>query len=130
MMAGFKGFPEGKVQFTGIPDPFFRELLSEIDHLGELKVTLYAFWRLDHMEGAFRYLRRANFIEDTHFMEGMASAPEKAEPALDEALERGVQRGTFLRATLALEEGEETFYFLNTPKGRALDQVIAGGERS
>ena len=127
-MAGFKGFPEGKVQFTGIPAPFFRELLSEIDHLGELKVTLYAFWRLDHMEGAFRYLRRANFKEDTHFMEGMASAPEKAEPALDEALERGVQRGTFLRTTLAVEEGEETFYFLNTPKGRAAVQAIARGE--
>src|SRR4030067_2717354 len=128
MMAGFKGFPEGKVQFTGIPAPFFRELLSEIDHLGELKVTLYAFWRLDHMEGAFRCVRRANFKEDTHFMEGMGSAPEIAEAALDEALERGVQRGTFLRTTLAVEEGEETFYFLNTPKGRAAVQAIARGE--
>ncbi len=127
-MAIFKGFPEGRVTFTGIPDPFFRELLSEIDHLGELKVTLYAFWCLDHMEGTFRYLRRGSFIDDERFMAGLGSDTQGAEIALDEALERGVQRGTFLKATLTLEDGEETFYFLNTPKGRAAVQAIARGE--
>lgn len=127
-MAGFKGFPEGKVRFTGIPDPFFRELLSEIDHLGELKVTLYAFWCLDNMEGVFRYLRHTYFMEDKRFMDGMGSDPQVAKAALDEALARAVRRGTFLEARLALEEGEETFYFLNTPKGRAAVQAIARGE--
>jgi DNA replication protein len=57
-MSNFKGFPEGKVHLTPVPNPFFTELLPDIDQIGELKLTLYIFWRLDRMEGAFRYLRR------------------------------------------------------------------------
>ena len=75
----FHGFPEGKVRLTPIPAPFFSELLPEIDHLGELKVTLYAFWRLDRMEGAFRYLRQADFAGDERFMQGLGATPAEAE---------------------------------------------------
>jgi DnaD/phage-associated family protein len=124
----FKGFSAGKVRFTPLPGPFFRELLPEIDHLGELKVTLYAFWRLDRMEGVFRWLRRSDFLEDAEFMGGLGPDPAGAEAALDEALQRGEQRGTFLRATLVLEEGEENIYFINSPKGRAAIQAIAKGD--
>jgi DnaD/phage-associated family protein len=127
-MVPFEGFPEGKLNFTALPNPFFDQLLPTIDHLGELKVTLYAFWRLNRMEGAFRYLRRANFAEDARFLGGLAEDGESAELALDEALARCVQRGTFLQASLPLEGGEESYYFLNTPKGRAAVQAIQRGE--
>jgi DNA replication protein len=128
MMAAFKGFPEGKTTFTGLPDPFFSQLLPAIDHLGELKVTLYAFWRLNRMEGTFRYLRRASFLEDTRFMNGLGSPAQSAEQALDEALERCLRRGTLLIASLALEEGPENYFFLNTPKGRTAVEAIALGK--
>ena len=36
----FAGFPSGKMHLTRIPAQFFSELLPQIDHLGELKVTL------------------------------------------------------------------------------------------
>jgi DnaD/phage-associated family protein len=124
----FAGFPEGKVRFTSIPDLFFSQLLPDIDHLGELKVTLYTFWRLDHMEGTFRYLRRENFLEDSDFMAGLAEDSGEAEADLDEALERCVQRGTFLKASLELDESSQDFYFLNTPKGRAAVKAIKQGE--
>lgn len=127
-MPPFRGFPEGKVRFTAIPAPFFSELLPEIDHLGELKVALYAIWRLDRMEGAFRYLRRADFLADGRFMQGLGGAPQEAEAALDEALERCVRRGALLKTRLAFEEGEVDLYFLNSPKGRAAVQAIARGE--
>jgi DnaD/phage-associated family protein len=127
-MAPFKGFLDGKVTFTGIPNPFFGELLPAIDHLGELKVTLYAFWRLNRMEGTFRYLRRASFLEDARFLNGLGPDAQAAGQALDEALERCVRRGTFLKASLILEDGEESYYFLNTPKGRAAVQAIQRGE--
>ena len=39
--------------FTPVPDSFFRHLLSEIEDADELKVTLYALWRIEHMEGRF-----------------------------------------------------------------------------
>jgi DnaD/phage-associated family protein len=127
-MTAFPGFPEGKIDFTHIPDPFFRQLLPLIDHLGELKVTLYAFWRLDRMEGSFRYMQRKIYLEDKDFMRGFADDPDQAAPKLDDALQRCVERGTFLKATLDLEGGPADFFFLNTPKGRAAIQAIERGE--
>lgn len=127
-MATFKGFPEGKVRFTRLPDPLLTELLPAIDHLGELKLILYVFWRLERMEGAFRYLRRANFLEDERFMQGLAEDPAEAEAALDDALQRSVQRGSLLAAALDLKSGREMLYFLNSPKGRAAVQAIQRGE--
>ena len=124
----FKGFAEGKVRFTPVPGPFFRELLPEIDHLGELKVTLYAFWRLNRMEGVFRWLRRSDFLADSEFMQGLGPDVSSAEAALDDALIRCERRGTFLRATLPQEDGEESIYFINSPKGRAAIQAIARGD--
>lgn len=127
-MSIFPGFPEGKVRQTPIPAPFFNELLSDIDHLGELKVTLYTFWRLDRIEGVFRYLRGSDFVEDARFMQGMGPTLQEAEVALGEALGRAVDRGTLLKASVLLEDGDETLYFLNSPKGRAAVQAIARGE--
>ena len=80
------------------------------------------------MEGAFRYLRRASFLEDERFMQGLAASPGGAQAALDDALQRCLQRGSLLEASLDLEGGRETFYFLNSPKGRAAVQAIARGE--
>ncbi|MBU1661033.1 MAG: DnaD domain protein [Chloroflexi bacterium] len=124
----FEGFPAGKVRFARIPGPFFSELLPQIDHLGELKVTLYALWRLDRMEGGFRYLTEADFLEDSHFIGGLADSPEGAEATLKESLVRSVERGTFLKAKFAHGEGEVCLYFFNSPKGRAAVQAIQAGE--
>jgi DNA replication protein len=124
----FKGFPEGKVSFTPVPAPFFSDLLPAIDHLGELKLTVYIFWRLERREGVFRYLRRAEIIEDDRFMQGMGETTALAERALNEALDLAVKRGTLLMAILELEDGTENFYFLNSPKGRAAIKAIQRGE--
>jgi DnaD/phage-associated family protein len=127
-MKSFNGFPEGKVHFTSIPDPFFRSLLPQIDHLVELKTTLYAFWLLNHMEGAFRYLRLQNFLDNQEFMAGLAEEPEQARVKLEDGLARCLERSTLIKATLELENGAEDFYFLNTPKGRAAVKAIGRGE--
>jgi DnaD/phage-associated family protein len=127
-MKKFPGFPEGKVRFTGLPEPFFRELLPLIDDLSELKVTLFALWRLDRMEGAFRYLRWDDFLVDKNIMEGLDPDPGRAATFLEAALARCVARGSLLEATLDLEKGPETFYFLNTARGRAALEAIIRGE--
>ena len=127
-MKPFKGFAEGKLRLTPVPGPFFTELLPDIDHLGELKVTIYAFWRLDRKEGAFLYLRKTDFTEDDGFMQGMQADIGQAGQALAEALQRCVQRGTLLEATVILDEGPEFLYFLNSPKGRAALQAIERGD--
>ena len=124
----FSGFPEGKVRLTPIPAAFFSDLLPAIDHLGELKVSIYAFWRLDNMEGNFRYLRRLDLLQDERFLKGLGETPEQAQVNLDDGLERAVRRGTLLQVTLKLQEEEEQFYFLNSPKGRAGAQAMARGD--
>jgi len=127
-MPPFQGFHDGKVRQISIPLQFFTELLPEIDHLGELKLTAYVFWRLERMEGAFRCLRRADIVEDSRFMQGLGETSPQAEIALDEALDLAVKRGTLLLAILELEKGPESFYFLNSPKGRAALKAIQRGE--
>lgn len=128
-MADFSGF-EGKARLTPIPAQFFRELLPAIDHLGELKVTLYAFWKLDRKEGDVRYLRRQDFSEDALFMQGLADRSDQCQMVLDEALRRAVERGTLLMVELPPQPGaaSEQFYFLNSPRGRAAVQAVRTGK--
>ena len=136
----FSGFPP-KPHTTPVPAQVFTELLPAIDHLGELKLTLYAIWRLDQMEGSTRYLRRADFTVDDGFMSGMGKTRQEAEIILDDALERAITRGTLLAAPLgsALSGGSakskgivegrgETLYFLNTPRGRAALESLQKGK--
>lgn len=127
-MVDFKGFPDKKVQLTPVPGTFFNELLPQIDDLGELKVTLYVFWRLNQLEGKFRYLRQLDFNIDRAFMAGMGDTEQAAQQSLSEALERAVRRGTLLKITLPAEDGEDILYFLNSPKGRAAVEAIRAGE--
>jgi DnaD/phage-associated family protein len=122
----FPGFPEGKVHLTPLPGQLFTDLLPKIDHLGELKVILYAFWKLDHMEGKFRYLRRNDFTDDELIMSGLSDNSQEAESQLDVALDQAVGDGVFLRAVVELES-KEVLFFLNTPKGRAAIQAIEQG---
>lgn len=124
---GFKGFPPGKLHLTPVPEPFFSDLLPQVDHLGELKLTIYLFWRLERMTGDFRYLRRVDLLQDELFLSGLADDPELAAAELDAALDRALRRGTLLQATVAGQNETETLYFLNSPKGRAAVEAIRRG---
>lgn len=116
----FSGFPAGKVSLTRIPGPFFSELLPSIDNLDELKLLLYAFWKLERMEGELRYLQPEDFSEDAAFTAGLAGP-------LADALQSAVNRGALLEAQLELEGSPRRFYFLNTPKGREAVQALQDG---
>ena len=104
-MNKFNGFTSSET-FTSVPDTFFRELLNQIDDAEELRATLFAIWRIDHMEGHVRFLRRADFG-------GFASGVDKA-----------VARGSLLR----VEKEAEEFFFLNSPRGRASVEAIQSGK--
>ena len=127
---GFAGFPPGKQPLIPVPAAFFSELLPQIDDLGELQVTLYAFWALARREGRFRYLQRSEMAADERLMQALAKPGLKTEDALDEALERAVTRGTLLHVSLELAAGTEDFYFFNSAKGRAAVEAIKAGEWS
>jgi DnaD/phage-associated family protein len=116
-MAPFHGFPAGKAHLTPIPASFFSELLPDIDHLGELKVTLFAFWFLDRQEGTIRYITRQDFSNDARLMAGLG---EDAAAVLEDSLARAVRRGSLLC------NGE--IYFLNSARGRAGLEALQRGE--
>jgi len=116
-MKKFKGFTEQET-FTQVPDTFFRRLLNEITDADELKVTLYFFWRIEHMEGRFRSLCRSEIVEDAAFMQSIGEA------GLDAGLEKAVRRGSLLR----IENDEGGFYFLNSPRGRAAAEAMRKGD--
>jgi DNA replication protein len=107
-MSKFQGFSDSET-FIQIPDSFFRHLLIEIDDRDELKVTLYAMWRIEHMEGRVRFLRKQDFV------------PCLPDPG--PALEKAVQRGILLQT----REDGAVLYFLNSPRGRAAAEAFAKG---
>jgi DnaD/phage-associated family protein len=86
-------------------------LLNEITDADELKVTLYALWRFEHMEKRFRFLRAEDLGEIV--------------PAPASALEKACQRGSLLR----VEKDAAVLYFLNSPRGRAAAEAFAKGLR-
>lgn len=128
MEVTFEGYSESEFRGVSLPSAFYRELLPIIDHLGELKVTIYAFWCLEQKEGAFRYLQREDYSRDLHFMEGLGKTDEIAQKVLDESLERAVNRGSLLNAPITLDKGDEQLYFLNTPRGQAAVRAINEGD--
>lgn len=110
----FKGFSESET-FSRLPDGFFHDLLREIGDVEELKVTLYALWRLEHIVGPFRALCETDF-------EGEDLGLNPAQ--IHSGLQKAAGRGSLLKA----EHGADIFYFLNTPRGRAAAQAFAQGK--
>ena len=127
-MKGFAGFSDGKQRSVALPEPFFAELLPLVDHLGELKVTLYAFWRLGRKDGLYRFLLREDLADDELFMAGLAASPRQAAEALDDALERAEARGTLLRVVIEDAQAERHLYFMNSARGREAVEKLTRGE--
>jgi DNA replication protein len=125
-MKGFAGFPEGPMRTTPLPAQFFSDLLPKIDHLGELKITLYAFWVFSRQEGSIHYLTLGTLKKDAELLAALEGGGKSGEQALDDALKRAVARGTLV-AVRASSEGE-TCFFLNSPHGRAAAEGLERGE--
>jgi DnaD/phage-associated family protein len=127
-MSKFAGFSEKQVHKTSIPEVFFHDVLPDIDHLGELKVTLYLFWRFSHMESVVRFLQRSQILKDQRFMAGMGATIAGAIQNLEDSLDRSVHRGTLIKAEIETRGDRETLYFINSPKSRAAVDAIKKGE--
>lgn len=126
-MERFPGFPDGKLTLTPVPEVFFNELLPHINNTGELKITLYFFWRLSRIEGSFPYLRLSDILEDRDLI----ILFQNTEIDLVDALELATARGTLLKATIKSDQTHNkdyhTLFFLNTPKGRGAIEAIGDG---
>jgi len=110
----FKGFTDSET-FTRLPDSFFHHLLNGISEADELKVTLYAIWRIEHLDGPFRALCETDF--DAKDL-GLTVAEVAS------GLKKAVERGSLLKSV----HEADVFYFLNSPRGRAAAEAFAKGD--
>lgn len=120
---GFVGFPDAKMKPVKIPDFFFTDLLSQIDDLAELKLTLHCFWLLNEQESQLKYLRGADLRRDETLLKSLTLDNDlrTSEQALTDAMERATARGTLLKLEIETGEAEKVvddWYFINTVKGR------------
>jgi DnaD/phage-associated family protein len=113
-MMKFKGFTDSET-FTQLPDSFFHHLLNGISEADELKVTLYAIWRIEHLDGPFRALCETDF--DPKDL-GLTTAEVAS------GLTKAVERGSLLKSV----HETDVFYFLNSPRGRASAEAFAKGD--
>lgn len=127
-MQKFSGFPTGKVRHISIPAAFFTGLLPSIDHLGEMKVVLYALWFLQRQEGKLPCILYRDFAADERFMSGLGGNPETARQLLDESLARACERGALLHGQKESQPLGEGAYFLNSPRGRAALRAWQSGD--
>ena len=114
-MTNFKGFTDSET-FTQFPNSFFHHLLNEIKDADELKVTLYALWRIEHMDGPFRAMCQTDFDA-----EAIGLSADKIASGVAKALERG--------SLIESRHEADVFYFLNSPRGRAAAGAFAKGNR-
>jgi len=126
-MKGFSGFSAGRQPYTPIPNLFFSELLPEIDHLAELKVTLHVFWLLTQKEGERRYVSGGELAADRRLLSGLPLVGMSPEETLRDALDRAVTRRTLLKVISGQDAERSEWYFVNSEKGRqAVDDLLAG----
>ncbi len=112
-MSPFKGFTDSET-FTALPDSFVQQLMKEITDLDELKVTLYAIWRIEHMDGPFRAMCQTDFD---------AGEVGLKDSQITLGLQKAVERGSLLKAV----HESDVFFFLNSPRGRAAAQAFTAG---
>jgi DNA replication protein len=126
-MKGFAGFPAGKQPYTPVPNLFFSELLPDVDHLAELKVTLHVFWLLAQQKGERPCVSGLELAADRRLLAGLATPGMSPVEALHDALDRAVARRTLLRVTGGADPARHDWYFVNSEKGRqAVDDLLAG----
>lgn len=110
----FSGFEDSGTS-TAIPDALFAEFLGQVHDLPELKVVLYALWRIEHMDSSLKALAREDFPE--------------AELGLDPAqIEEGIRHAVEDRVLVMAALGPRTRYFLNSPQGRGAAQAFGEGK--
>ncbi len=126
-LRGFPGFRAGKTRLIPIPAEFFGELMPIIDDLDEMKAVLYLLWQLAQGEGDVRYLRLDDALSDWVFLQGLGETPEEQEKRARAAFARAAQRGALIEIEVERKGRRETWYFLNSFKGRqAVDRLRRG----
>ena len=108
-MPEFDGFTAGRNGSIPLPATFFTHLLTVIDNLDEMRITLYAFWYLSGQIKEPRYMGLMDILQDNLLMASFGTTTDEQTTRLEEALRRSCDRGTLLEARFK----DKRFFFLN-----------------
>ncbi len=126
-MKEFSGFLDDTRNLVPVPAQFF-ELLTQVDQLGELKVTLFAMGFIAKSGDYANCILMEDFTTDAELMSSLGDNPEEAFTALEDSLDRAMQRGSLIRVAARQSPEQKPYYFINTPRGRAAAQAMQQGD--
>lgn len=121
-MKTFSGFP-GKSRTVRLPESVFTDLTPIVDDLDELKVTLHVLYRLQQGTGTVHYVSQQDLLADPILLRGLESPA-----AIRRAMDRAVERGTFLQVETEIDGHPDVVYLANSPHGRAALEALRRGE--
>jgi DNA replication protein len=124
----FQGFPAGVTPLTEFPEAFFVDLLPSIDSLAELKITLYAFWYIQQLEGDIRCMKLSEMRKDTVLKEALRQTEgiEDYYNTLDISLARAIDRGSLL--IVDGKNKKDRYFFINTTRSKAIIDGYENGQ--
>jgi DnaD/phage-associated family protein len=116
----FSGFQEDDQKNIRLPEQFFTGVLPQIDDLPQLKLLLYLFWHSEKQDTKVPYFRLEDLLLDPVLIKMTKDAQ-----GLKKSLADLVEVGVVLQADLPWMD--ETYYFINSPQGRAAVAAIDKG---
>ncbi len=127
-MPRFSGFPSGRLSYTSVPDVFFTELLPGIEDLAELKITLHLIWLLRRGEAVAEWVCYTDLERDGVLLRGLEISDRSGSQCLAAGLRKAVERGTLLELRAHTPRGVQSWYLLNSQRGRRLAARVEAGE--
>ena len=117
------------MRYTPVPNVFFSAVLSDVDDLTELKVTLHLFRLIYEKRGFPRLVQLSELYKDRALLLALrTSNTGSPEQSLVAGLNRACERGTLVSAPLLVGDAEDRCYLLNTALNRSLIERAERGE--
>jgi DnaD/phage-associated family protein len=116
----FEGFPGGKDPLVPLPETFFTQLLPQFNDLNQIRLLLYLFWHMAQQEANIRFFLVEALSSDPTLIEMMGSNDQ-----LETTIEELAQRGILLKNEV--QDDDQTYYFINSPQGRAAFEALQQG---
>jgi len=123
----FPGFAAGSLA-TAVPNAFFSQLLTRIESIEELLVSLYFFFLVKRARSP-QLVRESELLAEAPLLRALANlSPLPPREALKKGLAEASERGTLLRLEVA-SASSESAYSLNIAGNRkGISALKAGGE--
>ncbi len=126
-MKRFDGFP-ARMDYSPVPRVFLSRVLPGMTDAAEIKACLHLFAAIAGKRGRPRFVAFDELVADAALVNGIRDRNDAPETTLRCALDRAVERGTFLEVVLQGEVDSRRVYLLNTAADREAVAAIRSGE--